>query len=399
MRNVYDLSEAERSRTQPMARKKIGNCRREAPVLIDLFCGAGGLTLGAARAGFLVAAAVDNDSRTKKAFVTNFPGCKHIEIDIAELSSSQLRDKADLDGNPVHGIVGGPPCQGFSMIGHRNRRDPRNSLFCHFFRLVAEIRPRFYLAENVLGILDRRFEDIRRNALAMLEGYTQLAPLTLKASDFGAATSRERVFFIGFLDEHPGAIKETDFDPPHDSEKVTVEIALRGLRQKISADWQSDEKGRRALTCRPDGVFWRKIFDEVPEGIGDLNSLQRLRKENLVSGCIGTRHTKAVFKRFAALAEGAVDPPSRAIRLRRKGSCPTLRSGTGPDRGSFQALRPIHPTEPRVITPREAARLQGFPDWFVFDHTKWHSFRQIGNSVSPILAEAILRKIREKLRL
>jgi DNA (cytosine-5)-methyltransferase 1 len=86
------------------------------------------------------------------------------------------------------------------------------------------------------------------------------------------------------------------------------------------------------------------------------------------------------------------------VKLDPEGYCPTLRAGTGPDRGSFQAVRPIHYLRPRVITPREAARLQGFPDWYQFDQTKWHSFRQIGNSVSPLVAEVVLRRVRKVLQ-
>jgi len=92
-----------------------------------------------------------------------------------------------------------------------------------------------------------------------------------------------------------------------------------------------------------------------------------------------------------------VDSISKARRLDVEGLCPTLRAGTGPERGSFQAVRPIHPRAPRVISPREAARLQGFPDWFVFDHTKWHAFRQIGNSVSPLVSEFALCKLRSAI--
>lgn len=365
--------------------------------MIDLFCGVGGLTLGAARAGLEVIAAVDNDSRTAKTFSTNFPSCKYIDADIAKLRGSDLRDRAGMNGKILHGIIGGPPCQGFSRIGRRTPDDERNYLFDHFFRLVAEIRPWFYLAENVLGVLDSQFDNMRRNAVSRLEGYHNLEPLALKASAFGVATSRQRVFFIGYLPEHVDVLKEADFDPPVNIEQVVVEKALRGLVRKISPDWQSEEQGWRKLTCRPNGAFGKKIFGEVPHGVGDPDAVRQLTEFNRVSGCVGTRHTAAVVNRFSELAEGAVDGPSRAIRLHRKGLCPTLRAGTGPERGSFQALRPIHPTEPRVITPREAARLQGFPDWFVFDHTKWHSFRQIGNSVSPILAEYILQKIGEKI--
>lgn len=381
----------------PSDKRKESKTVRRGAGIIDLFCGVGGLTLGAMRAGFEVLTAVDNDPRTKKAFVMNFPGCKHIEADITKLRGSDLCTQADLSENIVHGVVGGPPCQGFSRIGHRNPKDARNSLFDHFFRLVAELRPWFYVAENVLGILDARFDHVRQNALSKLHGYHNLKPLILKASDFAVATSRERVFFIGYLSEHINSIVETDFASPPDIAKVNVETALRGLRRKISPDWQSEEQGWRALTCRPEGVFWHKIFNEIPENVGDPTAIQRLRKENRVSGCIGTRHTESVTQRFSILPEGAVDKISRTVRLKRKGFCPTLRSGTGPEKGSHQALRPIHPTEPRVITPREAARLQGFPDWFQFDATKWHSFRQIGNSVSPILADAILKVIAGRL--
>jgi DNA (cytosine-5)-methyltransferase 1 len=358
----------------------------------------GGLTLGAARAGFEVLAAVDNDSRTEKTFAANFPNCKYIGTDIAKLQGCELRDLSGMNGKIVHGVIGGPPCQGFSRIGRRGPDDARNSLFDHFFRLVAEIRPWFYLAENVLGVLDHQFDDIRRNAVARLEGYENLEPLTLKAASFGAATNRQRVFFIGYRPEYMDVIKEADFNPPVNIEQVLVETALRGLPHKISPDWQSEGHIWRKLTCRPDGPFWDKIFGNVPLGVGDRHAIEALADSNRVSGCVGTKHTAPVIKRFAALVQGAVDVPSRAVRLRLTGFCPTLRAGTGPERGSFQALRPIHPTEPRVITTREAARLQGFPDWFVFDETKWHSFRQIGNSVSPILAEAVLKVIVEKIR-
>jgi DNA (cytosine-5)-methyltransferase 1 len=105
-----------------------------------------------------------------------------------------------------------------------------------------------------------------------------------------------------------------------------------------------------------------------------------------------------VAKRYANVKQGASDKISKSKKLDPTGFCPTLRAGTGKDKGSYQAVRPIHPTKNRVITPREAARLQGFPDWFVFHKTKWHSFRQIGNSVSPIVAERLLNVIREKIK-
>ncbi|MNG21187.1 Modification methylase AplI [compost metagenome] len=116
-----------------------------------------------------------------------------------------------------------------------------------------------------------------------------------------------------------------------------------------------------------------------------------------ISGVINTKHTQPVIERFSETRPGETELVSRYPRLSWGGHCPTLRAGTGSDKGSFQAMRPIHPSEPRVITVREAARLQGFPDWFLFHPTIWHSFRMIGNSVSPLMSHHLMSIIAEKL--
>lgn len=117
----------------------------------------------------------------------------------------------------------------------------------------------------------------------------------------------------------------------------------------------------------------------------------------LITGHTKTVHGPAIAKRFAALGPGLIDPIGRHPKLAWDGQCPTLRAGTGADRGSYQSVRPIHPDEPRVITVREAARLQGFPDAHRFHPTVWHSFRMIGNSVSPLIAREIFMAIAAKL--
>ena len=128
---------------------------------------------------------------------------------------------------------------------------------------------------------------------------------------------------------------------------------------------------------------------EAPEGLGWDKALTYLRLGQ-TSGHFDTTHTEVVRKRYAGLVQGTIDKVSRAKKLTWEGLCPTLRAGTGSDKGSHQAVRPIHPDLGRAITVREAARLQGFPDWFCFHPTKWHSFRMIGNSVSPIVSKKIL---------
>ena len=165
--------------------------------VIDLFSGVGGFSLGAARAGFNVAAAIDNDDRASAVYRKNFPGHPHFTRDISGLSASELRNLL-ADHVIPHGMIAGPPCQGFSRIGKRNESDPRNTLFDECFRLIAAIRPLFYIVENVLGILDSQFERLRAAGLNRVSSYNSLPPLVLKSSDYGAATSRERVFFIGY---------------------------------------------------------------------------------------------------------------------------------------------------------------------------------------------------------
>lgn len=369
----------------------------KSPKVIDLFCGVGGLSLGAARAGFEIVGAIDNDKRAIVAHKNNFPGSIHIAADIRKLKANKLLELIGSKREEIEAVIGGPPCQGFSRIGRRDPEDQRNSLFYHFFRIVSEIRPRFFLVENVPGILDSCFKKLRNLAFSQVNGYRIVGPMVLNASDFGAATNRERVLYVGYQRRFYSDIFPCDFISGNASlANVDVQLALTGLRKAINPVWKNEKQGWRSLTVKPRGLFWQKMFGEYPPGVGDQQAIKVLQKKKLVSGCLGTDHTAAVLERFSLLPEGAVDDKSRAIRLRRRGLCPTLRAGTGPEHGSFQALRPIHPTEHRVITPREAARLQGFPDWFQFDHTKWHSFRQIGNSVSPMLSEDILKKILSK---
>ena len=355
------------------------------------------MSLGACRAGFEVRLAVDNDRNALAAHTANFPKVRHSSKDILTLSGSELLALSELKQGELIGIIGGPPCQGFSRIGLRDRKDPRNKLFTKFFELVRETQPHFYLAENVPGIMDEVHSDLRADAVKELHGYVHLEPFRVCAADFGAPTSRTRVLFVGYKSEaFKTALFRQDFVPSPATEMI-VRDALKGLPTKIKDTWVTDEVGWRKVHRLATGDFWERVFGCVPPGVGDEESLRRLKEESRVSGCVFTKHTVKTRNRFAKVEPGYVDSVSRARRLDPWGVCPTLRAGTGPDRGSYQAVRPIHPSEPRVITPREAARLQGFPDWYRFAPTKWHSFRQIGNSVSPILAEAVLSIIKGRL--
>ena len=363
--------------------------------IIDLFSGVGGFGLGARRAGFDIAGAVEIDPQAISVHKKNFPKLPLCKKDISTVSGTEILSTFDLKVREVDGIVGGPPCQGFSIIGHRDACDPRNQLFIQFFEIVNDATPKFFLAENVLGILSPKNSQIIEQALSKVEDrYEILAPIRLVATKFGIPTTRERVFFYGYLKDQINPVQSEDF-VPKDTEAVYVKDALKGLPENIDPLWIREEDGWRKIEKTVEGTFGSKLYEQIPDGVGDAKAMMRLKENCEVSGCLGTRHTKEVIQRYSKIKPGEIDPISKSLRLDYNSFCPTLRSGTGKDKGSYQAVRPLHPTEDRVITPREAARLQGFPDWFQFHPTKWHSFRQIGNSVCPILAEYILSVIKK----
>lgn len=367
------------------------------PKIIDLFAGVGGLSLGAARAGFDIAACVELDAIAIASHAQNFPGTKHLLLDVSALSGPNLMKLSGVKEGALSGLIGGPPCQGFSLIGRRSTDDARNDLFTHFFRLVAETNPSFYLAENVPGILSKSTIHLVEEATRQIPNeYIQLPPMVVEAHTFGAPTTRKRVFFFGYKPSHFNDICAKDF-LPETTHKFLVKDALKGL-PSVYPSWQKEDQSWRKVKYYESNHFTDRLTGHIPAGVGNTDALRRI-KDHIVSGFFGTQHSEETSARFKLLAPGELDTVYRSRRLKFDGLCPTLRAGTAADKGSYQAVRPIHPTSPRVISPREAARLQGFPDWFVFNPTKWHSFRQIGNSVSPLVAEGLLTVIRKKILL
>ncbi len=349
------------------------------PKLIDLFCGCSGLGLGASQAGFDVACSVDVDPVLTSSHALNFPGGNLLLRDISTVTGAILRDAV---GGEVDGIVGGPPCQGFSEIGRSDPQDPRRDLLTHFFRLVRETRPRFFLMENVRGLgypKNRSFLDAALDLVAT--DYSILGPMILEASEFGAATKRPRLFVLGFDRNRMERIDESEILAAK-RPAVTVEQAIADLRGALQVE-------------KVEGFDqWR--LGPISSNASSYASLLR-SPDGVTTGLRKTPHRPEIAERFAAVRPGSVDKVGRHPRLAWNGQCPTLRAGTGPEFGSRQAVRPLHPDEPRVITVREAARLQGFPDWFRFHPTVWHSFRMIGNSVSPIAAHALLELVFRKI--
>jgi DNA (cytosine-5)-methyltransferase 1 len=351
--------------------------------LVELFCGGGGFSRGAHNAGFEVAAAYDIDPILTSSYRLNFPGTKLFHRNVASLTGADI--ESDIGGKPF-GIFGGPPCQGFSSIGKRNKDDPRRTLLRDFFRIVAEVYPSFFVMENVRGLAFADARPVLDEALELVRArYDLLGPVVWDSSEFGAATKRQRVFVIGVRKDLSAPLTEED-------------VARRKMKPASVRKAIADLSGAREL----------KELEELPgfdrwqirrPGLPTDYAWPLRSEDNVFTGHRKTEHTAPVIARFSEVKPGKVDKVGRHPRLKWNGLCPTLRAGTGSDLGSFQSVRPIHPDENRVITVREAARLQGFPDWHLFHPTVWHSFRMIGNSVSPIIAEAIFIALRGRLGL
>jgi DNA (cytosine-5)-methyltransferase 1 len=323
--------------------------------------------------------AIDIDPVLTSSFERNFPETKLLLADASTLDAKRIIARA---GRDIDGLLGGPPCQAFSEIGRRHPNDPRRDLVRHFFRLVAGLKPKFFLMENVRGLGFERHSRLLQEALELVpKRYVILDPMLLDAADFGAATRRPRLFVLGFDADRMNSLTTED-----------IAAAKRSPATVRDAIW--DMQKARYKGIDKDGFdVWLHDPDAAFSSYAGL--LRRNRK--FFTGHRRTAHAEETIKRFATVEPGLRDQVGKHARLSWSGQCPTIRAGTGADRGSYQSVRPIHPSEARVITVREAARLQGFPDGFVFHPTVWHSFRMIGNSVSPIIATAILGLIKSRL--
>lgn len=363
--------------------------------IVDLFSGCGGFGLGAKQAGFDVVVAVDIDPVLQSSYKQNSPQTRVLNGDLSLMDKESWR--IILAGEKIDGVIGGPPCQGYSRIGKNEVNDPRRSLLGHFFRSVNTIQPKFFVMENVEGLLDEGNREELEKAICIVDGrYKVLSPVVVDASEYGVPTKRKRVVVIGYDPKEVGEISIKDITP-QGLAKVTVRNAISDISAPVAQKKDKDDYGWSAYReVKFLSDYAKKLRRLPPKALGWEVAIEKL-KSGLTSGHFDTTHTKIVKARYAAAKPGETDKISRAKKLEWDGVCPTLRAGTGADKGSYQAVRPLHPDEARVITVREAARLQGFPDWFCFHKTKWHSFRMIGNSVSPFVAEFILAMIKSKL--
>lgn len=363
------------------------------------------MSLGFEQAGFDVVAAVELDPVNAATHEFNFPFCPVLCADATAVTGAQILRAARLQPGELDVVFGGPPCQGFSVMGKRSSKDPRNRNLQHFHRLLDELQPRYLVVENVPGLASLGTHLKQFISKCRDSGYYILEPIVLDAASFGVPQQRRRLFLFGYrrgvrAPKHPepthvsrGATKngsngnllplgpsvmDAIGDLP-DVDRIRSLIGSDSVRQKLTGG----------------GSYARAMRNELCD---DLDFAHPREYDSLLLTCSQRiEHTEACRKRFGNTEPGRVEPRSRLMRLSPDGVAHTLRAGTLPDRGSFMSPRPIHPTSPRCITVREAARLHSFPDWFRFHMTKWHGLRQIGNSVPPLLARAVAASVMSAL--
>jgi DNA (cytosine-5)-methyltransferase 1 len=358
------------------------------PIGIDLFAGAGGMSLGFEQAGFDIVAAVEIDPIHCATHEYNFPETKTICASVIDLTGAEIRRRAKLGTKDIDVVVGGAPCQGFSLMGKRAFEDPRNQLVFHYVRIVRELNPKYCVFENVRGLtLGKHAQFLEELIVALGDaGYDVLTPYqVLNAADYGVPQDRRRLFLVGTRK----GLKPPNYPAPS-SNRISVQDAIEDLPNADSFD-ELNLSDLVPVEWKTTSHYARKLrgFDRDP----DDYSYRRKFDPNLLTCSIRTEHTPSSQARFAITPQGKTDPISRFRRLELTGLCNTLRAGTDSARGAHTSPRPIHPLFPRVITVREAARLHSYPDWFRLHSTKWHGCRQIGNSVPPLLARAIAGEI------
>lgn len=341
---------------------------------IDLFCGCGGLSLGFEKAGVNILLGIDNDQMALNTFKLNHKGSQYICGDITQISY-ELDIKNAIGNKKIDIIVGGPPCQGMSLSGHRKFDDPRNKLYLSYIRLVDEIRPKAFVIENVPGLVSLFGGSIKES---IIERFTEMGYIvTYKivcAADYGVPQNRKRVIFVG--------LKNQQFEfPRKETNDVSCEMALSDLPP---------------------------LIEDLGEPISEYNSeptneYQRLmRKESLnVQNHIAASHSEKIKHIISLVPDGGnhKDLPEEYkssrnfhvawTRFNSQKPAPTIDTG---HRHHF------HYKYNRVPTVRECARLQSFPDDFIFLGNKTQQFRQVGNAVPPLMAQKIAKQLLEYLK-
>lgn len=356
--------------------------------VIDLFCGCGGFSHGFISAGFNVALGIDIWEDAVVTYLHNHPNSRAIVDDITNVTSDELLKKAGLTSDEVDVIIGGPPCQGFSISGKRLIDDPRNKLYKSFVEMVREIRPKMFVMENVPGLLSMGKGAVKDQIIEDFSsaGY-KVATKVLTASDYGVPQVRRRVFFVGINPDKISNTYEFKFPEPKfgDEDGLTPFVTCKDALSDL--DFIPEEEAlpeRISYKLAPQSEYQKKMRE---------NSTELLNHVAVI-------HTKKTREIIAMVPDGEnyKSLPEELWQTRKVHIAWTRMNSTKPcftiDTGHNHHF---HYRANRVPTVRESARIQSFPDDFEFIGIKTSQLKQVGNAVPPLLAEAVAEEIRKTI--
>lgn len=347
--------------------------------IVDLFCGAGGFSYGFEMEDFESVLAIDKWKDAITTYNNNHLNKCGMNIDIKEFSDEKIQEL--MKAHTIDGVIGGPPCQGFSMVGTRDPFDERNKLYLEFVRFVRTIRPKFFILENVKGLLNLENGYFKRDIVERFGdlGYN-VNYKVLKASEFGVPQSRERVFFVGLLREYFNDNLTFTFPTPNSKDFVSTQEALSDLP---SLDNKEDQY----------------VYSSKPQ-----NDYQKLMRFKNIDGRIEnndiTKHTEQTKEIIRLVPDGGNirDLPEEYYKVRNYNAAfkrmDSQKPSTTIDCGHRNFF---HYKEDRVPTVRESARIQSFPDHFVFHGSKTSQYTQVGNAVPPLVARKLAITLKKLL--
>ena len=327
---------------------------KEAEIItLSLFSGGGGIDLGFSAVGYNIAFCVDIDSYSCKTLEINRDKreyCHYAVIlnqDIRDLSVDDILKAADLKKEEIDFVIGGPPCQAFSVFGRRGGlEDPRGNLLWEYQRIINEVNPTGFVLENVFGLKSIHKGKIYQHLIDALScgGKYIVSDHTYELAEYGIPQYRKRVFFIG----HNGNKQLPPMLPTHGEQTNNPSELLRAYRTV------------------------REVLTDMPEPSEDAS----------IPNHLGRNHSNRIIERYRNLRFGERDPKTRINKLAPER--PSFTIIVGSDAGGGKGH--VHPYSPREVTPRESARLQTFPDWWEFYGKGRHVIRQVGNAVPPLFA-------------
>lgn len=338
--------------------------------IIDLFCGCGGLSKGFEMAGFETKIAIDMWSDAVKTYNHNRVNKVAVCEDIHNWDDDFL-EEINKDGDII-GIIGGPPCQGYSTVGTRDVNDPRNHLYKEYCRIVEKIRPNFFVIENVKGLTTLSggaFKDDIIDRFSKL-GYTVKYQI-LNAADYGVPQNRQRVFFIGMKNKgfefpKPLGYKVTTEEAIGDLPELKGAEKVNNYDQAPSTDYEQQMRGTSTVLLNHEGINHTQKTIDIISLIKDGGKIKDLPEEYW--------HIRKYNKAFE--------------RMNSKAQSNTVDTG---HRNYF------HYSQNRIPSVRENARLQSFPDDFEILGSKTSQYKQVGNAVPPLLAFSVAKAIKEAI--